>query len=41
MADRGRITADADRYERFECIGRGSYGDVYRGCVCVRAGRAR
>lgn len=22
---------DADRVERLECIGRGSYGDVYRG----------
>jgi hypothetical protein len=22
---------DTDRYELLECIGRGSYGDVYRG----------
>ena len=24
---------DAERYERLECIGRGSFGDVYRGCA--------
>lgn len=26
---------DANRYERLDCIGRGSFGDVYRGChIC-------
>lgn len=35
MADGGQpptpLGADADRFEQLECIGRGSYGDVYRG----------
>lgn len=26
-----KVFADPDRYERLECIGRGSYGDVYKG----------
>jgi hypothetical protein len=26
------LSMDGDRYERLECIGRGSFGDVYRGC---------
>lgn len=25
------LTIDEDRYERLECIGRGSFGDVYKG----------
>lgn len=25
------LSVDEDRYERLECIGRGSFGDVYRG----------
>jgi hypothetical protein len=26
-----KLLNEANRYERLECIGRGSYGDVYRG----------
>ena len=26
------LSMNGDRYERLECIGRGSFGDVYRGC---------
>jgi hypothetical protein len=31
MSRSGMVQAPAEAYTRFECIGRGSYGDVFRG----------